>query len=89
MDQSQLRVYLCINTPSDADLPLHLLLQLMKGDAAVLDAEVHAVVTRPDGQRVRLKLLDNGLGGTISRLLLAPSAGRPAAPLRRLMDGWG
>ena len=36
----------------------------MKGDAAILNAEVHAVVTRPDGQRVRLRLLDNGLGGT-------------------------
>ena len=42
--------------------------QLMKGDAAVQNAQVHAVVARPDGQRVRVKLLDNGLGGRCDRI---------------------
>ncbi|XP_037083627.1 calcium-activated chloride channel regulator 4A-like [Pollicipes pollicipes] len=42
--------------------PLIIYASVVRGHAPVLDAEVYAVVTRADGQSVRVQLLDNGLG---------------------------
>ncbi|XP_043193528.1 calcium-activated chloride channel regulator 4A-like [Amphibalanus amphitrite] len=66
--QDELRLEAWTNAAATGDVlnatrtPLIIYASLMKGDAAILNAEVHAVVARPDGQRVRVKLLDNGLG---------------------------
>ena len=41
--------------------------QVMQGSAPVLNAQVFAVVTGPDGREARIQLLDNGLAGEGTR----------------------
>lgn len=49
-------------TLNATDSPLILYTSVMHGDSPVVDAEVYAVVSRQDGSRVRVRLVDNGLG---------------------------
>ena len=52
--------------------PAGVLLQVMRGSAPVLDAEVYGVITGVDNEVTRIPLLDNGLGGkNLTRICLS------------------